>query len=88
MPTPQGGETIGERLKRLRTDLTRVRETMARAETNGQANNLGGVQITEIAYERARARERELMAQISTLEARLAGSSARPGIAQLQTKFD
>lgn len=88
MPTPTGAETIGERLKRLRTDLVRVRETLARAEHNGQANALGGTAITEIAYERARDRERELTAQIGGLEARLAGSRARPGLAVLQTKLD
>lgn len=88
MPTPTGAETIGERLRRLRADLARVRETIARAETNGQANALGGVAITEIAYERAQTREQRLQAEITALEARLAGSRVRPGLAQLKTVLD
>ena len=88
MPTPTGGETISERLKRLRTDLARVRETIARAENNGQANTFGGQQITEIAYERAQTRERTIAAEIAALEGRLAGSRTRNGIAQLQTSLD
>lgn len=88
MPTAIGAETIGERLKRLRAELTRVRVTIARAEDNGQANALGGVQITEIAYERALGRQRELQADIAGLEARLLGSVTRPGLAQLQTRIE
>lgn len=88
MPTATGAETIGERLKRLRTELSRVRDTLARSEGNGGAFNLGGTQVTEIAYERAQARERELAREIQTLEARLAGSAARPGFAQTATKLD
>lgn len=86
MPTPTGGETIGERLTRLRTQLTRVRNTIARHENNGQAFNLpGSAAVTEIAYERALARERELAPQVAVLEARLAGNSARPSIATIST---
>lgn len=88
MPTPTGGETIGERLKRLRCDLSRVRETIARAENNGAANNLGGQQVTEIAHERACARATALEADILTLERRLQGSTARSGIAQLVVKLE
>lgn len=88
MPTSTGSETIGERLTRLRTELTRVRLTIERAETNGAAFNIGGTAVTEIAYDRAQGRRRELEREIATLEARLAGSGARPGVAQLQTKFD
>lgn len=88
MPTDTGGETLGERLKRLRTDLSRVRETIARAEGNGASFSLGGRAVTEIAYERARERERELMRDIEALEARLAGSVARPGIAVTVTRAD
>lgn len=88
MPTDTGGETIAERLKRLRSELTRVRETIARVENNGAANNLGGVAVTEIAYERALGRQRELEQAIGQLEARLGGSSVRPGLAQLHTRFD
>lgn len=88
MPTDTGGETIGERLKRLRAELSRVRETIARAENNGAANNLGGTAVTEIAYERALGRQRELQAAIEQLEVRLSGSTARPGLAQLHTRFE
>jgi hypothetical protein len=88
MPTSTGGETIGERLKRLRTELARVRETIGRAENNGQANALGGQQVTEIAYERATDRQAQLQREIATLEARLAGSAARPGLAQIRTRFE
>ena len=86
MPTSTGAETIGERLKRLRTQLARVRDTIARHENNGQAFNLpGAAAVTEIAYERALARERELGPQVAALEARLAGSRARPGVATIST---
>lgn len=88
MPTATGAETIGERLRRLRTDLARVRETLARAESNGQSFSLGGTAATEIAYERARARARELQTEIAALEARLAGSVARPGLAILVNRLD
>ena len=87
MPTATGGETIGERLTRLRADLVRVRATIARAENNGQSNSMGGAAVTEIAYERALARERELTPQIAALEARLTGSGARPGIAVTVTRM-
>ena len=88
MPTTTGAETIGERLKRLRTDLARVRESIARAENNGQANNLGGQAITEIAYERLAVREARLAGEVAALEARLAGSRLRAGIAQTKTVLD
>lgn len=88
MPTATGAETIAERLTRHRAALVRVRETIARHETNGQANNLGGVMVTEIAYDRALGRQRELEAALLTLEARLAGDATRSGLAQLQTRFD
>jgi hypothetical protein len=88
MPTETGGETIGERLTRLRSALVRTRETIARAENNGQANNMGGAMVTEISYDRALARERELTAEIATLEARLSGSAARPGIAVTRTVME
>ena len=88
MPTDQGAETISERLTRLRTQIGRVRDTIARHENNGQSFNLTGTAVTEIAYERALARERELAPQIATLEARLAGSRTRPGIAQIATTLD
>lgn len=88
MPTDTGAETIGERLKRHRAELSRVRETIARAETNGAMNALGGVTVTEIAYERALGRQRDLEASIAGLEARLAGSTVRQGIAILQTKIE
>lgn len=87
MPTSTGAETIGERLTRLRADLARVRATIQRSETNGSSFNIGGSAVTQIAYERALDRQRELTAEISTLEARLSGSAARPGIAHTQTRM-
>lgn len=78
MPTPTGAETIGERLIRLRTELARVRQTIARSETNGADAMMGmGTRITQIAYERAIERERDLVAEISALEGRLSGSAGR-----------
>lgn len=88
MPTASGGETIGERLTRLRADLARVRLTIARALNNGQSNVMGGTSVTEIAYERARTSEREITAEIAGLEARLSGSAARPGLALTVTRID
>lgn len=86
MPTPNGKETIAERLTRLQADLVRARATVARAESNGASNNIGGASVTEIAYDRARDRVRELERQISALEARLSGSPRRPGMAQFVTR--
>lgn len=86
MPTEQGGETIGERLTRLRESLTRVRDTIARAETNGTEVRIGlGTTVTQIAYEQAQTREKELEAQIAGLERRLAGVSTSERVALLQT---
>jgi hypothetical protein len=87
MPTASGAETIGERLTRLRADQARVRATIQRQETNGSQFNLGGTAVTQIAYERALERERSLTAQIADLDARLAGSSARSGVAYTQTRM-
>ena len=87
MPTPTGAETIAEALTRLRADLVRVRNTIARAENNGQSNDIGGAQVTEIAYDRALTRAREISGQIANLEARLAGTSGRNGLAVTVTKF-
>ena len=87
MPTATGAETIGERLTRLRTELARVRKTIERNETNGQGFNIGGTAVTQIAYERALERERRLTAEIRTLEARVAGSAARPGLAVTVTRM-
>lgn len=86
MPTTSGKETIAERLVRLRADLTRARATVARAENNGAANNIGGASVTEIAYDRARDRVRELERQIEALEGRLTGTARRPGMAQFVTR--
>lgn len=69
MPTPTGAEPINELLFRLRTDLVRVRASIARGENNGASSNTGGVGLTEIAYERLVERERKLPADISALEA-------------------
>lgn len=88
MPTPTGGETIGERLRRLRTELVTVRATITRQQTNGGTWAHGGTAVTEIAYERALDRQTRLTAEIGALEARLTGSAARPGVAQLATKLD
>ena len=84
MPTDNGGETIGERLARLRADLARVRQTIARAETNGQEVSHGlGIRITSIAYEQALQREQSLEESIRALEGRLAGASGnRTAVAQ------
>ena len=87
MPTATGAETIAERLTRLRAELARVRLTIARSETNGSDFRTGSTAVTQIAYERALGRERELKAGIATLEARLAGSPARPGVAYTQTRM-
>lgn len=81
MPTDTGGETISERLTRLRTELTRVRATIERHESMGQSWNIGGAAVSQIAYERALTREGKLAAQIAALEARLAGAKSRPGLA-------
>ncbi len=88
MPTTTGAETIAERLTRLRTALARVRGTIERHENNGSQWAMGGTAVTEIAYQSAQARQRELEREIATLEARLSGSATRPGVAQLATKLD
>lgn len=89
MPTANGSETIAERLVRKRADLVRVRATIENAENNGQAFTVqGGVSVTQIAYERAQKRERELSAEIATLERRLAGSAVSTVIARTQTRID
>ena len=88
MPTPNGGETIGEALTRLRTELVRVRETIARHENNGQAFNGAGIAVTEIAYERATDRERSLKSEIAGFEARLAGVGGSSRMAQTQTRVE
>jgi hypothetical protein len=87
MPTEYGGETIDERLTRLRTTLTRVRGTIARHENNGAAWTTGGTTVTEISYERARDRERELMRDIRVLEARLGGKCQSQAV-RAQTRMD
>lgn len=88
MPTPTGSETIGERLTRFRDELTRVRETLARHESNGQSTNIGGTSITEIAYERAQSRETKLSRQIQALEARLTGKTSGGGAGQFVTRMN
>lgn len=87
MPTATGAETIGERLARLRRDLARVRQTIERNETNGQGFNIGGTAVTQVAYDRALERERSLCREIASLEARLTGSAARPGVAVTVTRM-
>ena len=87
MPTATGGETIDERLTRLRADLARVRQTIARAVANGQGFSIGGTAVSQVAYDRALQRQRELEPQITALEARKAGTGARPGLAVTVTKM-
>lgn len=87
MPTEQGGETIGERLDRLRADLARVRHTVARQENNGAEKAMGlGTRISEVAYQDALQREKDLAADIRRLEARLAGVSSSERVALLQSR--
>lgn len=92
MPTATGAETIGERLTRLRTELSRVRDTLARAEGNGASFAMGGsagTQVTEISYERALKRRRELEREIGDLERRLAGGTrAAAGFATTKTVME
>jgi hypothetical protein len=71
MPTPEGGETIGERLDRYRTELVRARAVIENAESNGQSFNVNGTGVTQIAYEQAQGRIRELESKIANLEIRL-----------------
>jgi len=75
MPTSSGGETRTEKLARLRTDLSRVRDTIARALNNGQTFNIGGTQVTQVAYEHAVRREQQLSQQVAALEASIEGRS-------------
>lgn len=77
MPSPTGGETIGERLTRLRNDLTRCREVIARVENNGSSFNFSGVSVTQAAYESAINRERHLRYEIAALERRLTGAASQ-----------
>jgi hypothetical protein len=83
MPTATGGETIDERLTRLRTELSRVRNSISRGLDNGTAYQIGGVAMTEIRAEWKERREKQLEAEIRTLEARKAGS--RSGLRSAQT---
>ena len=80
-----GGETIAERITRLRADLVRVRATIARSEDAGQQPSIGGVAVTEIAYERALKREASILQQLAELESRIGGGYNQTAIAQLQT---
>lgn len=84
MPTQTGGETIGERLTRLRAELAAVRGTISRHHLNGQSFSIGGTAVTEIAYERALKREAQLESQIAALEDRLNGAPPA-AIGQLKT---
>lgn len=81
-----GGETIGERLTRLRNNLTRTREVIARVENNGTSFNMGGTSVTQAAYESAINRERQLMREIAALERRLTGA-ASPHAATIETRI-
>lgn len=81
-----GGETIGERLTRLRNELARCREVIARAENNGGSFNMGGVSVTQVAYQSAQDRERRLMREIAALERRLTGATP-PNVVQVVTRM-
>jgi hypothetical protein len=86
MPTETGGETIGERLERLRASLANVRATISRSESNGAEARMGlGTHVTQVAYERAIEREKELEAAIARLERRLTGVNSSERVALLQT---
>lgn len=85
MPTQYGQETVGERLTRVRSELVRVRATIARHETNGSSFNIGGSQVTQVAYERAIQRERMLQREVAQLEARVLRQPA-PGVAQFHSR--
>lgn len=87
MPTATGGDTIGERLQKLRVDLTRVETTIARAESSGQSRDIGGGSVTEIAYERALESRTRLQGQILKLEQRLNGSAGAVQSIVLQTRM-
>lgn len=86
MPTTSGGETRGEKLTRLRTELASVRATIERSHKNGQSFSMPGASVTQVAYERAIARERQLERQISSLEAVVEGRAAG-GRARLRSKM-
>ncbi|GHC02039.1 hypothetical protein [Cerasicoccus arenae] len=88
MPTTVGGETISERLTRLRVSLANVRETIRRAEVNGASFNIGGTQVSQIAYERATRREKELQGEIKKLENRLSGNRRDSGMSTTVTRFN
>jgi hypothetical protein len=88
MPTPDGKETIGERLTRLREELARVRQAIARAVDNGQSFAMGGVTVTAIALDQLHSREARIVAEIRSLEARLAGGSDRGNVAVTVTRMD
>lgn len=64
-----------------------VRATIARAESNGQAFSVPWTQVTEIQYERALARQRELEQEIAQLEARRAVTRQRQGLATFGTRM-
>jgi adenylosuccinate lyase len=74
MPTSYGGETIGERLTRFRTELARVRESIARVENNGSSFSFGGSTVTQAAYANLLDRQARLEREIAQLESRLAGA--------------
>jgi len=88
MPTTTGGETISERLTRLRIGLTRVQATIARSENNGSSFNIGGAQVSQVAYEHAIRREKTLESEIHRLEARLTGSRSTGRLAQTITQIN
>lgn len=81
-------ETIGQRLIRLRTELARVEATIDRHEKNGGSWSIGGSSVTEISYNRALKRKRDLRDDILRLENRLNGTSRRSGIAQTKTSME
>lgn len=81
MPTATGGETIGERLTRLRAELVVLRAAHTRALKNGSSFSMGGVAVSSHAIESYRAQERALTSKIARLEARLSGTCDATNIA-------
>lgn len=86
MPTSTGGETIAERLTRLREELTVVRATIDRTMKNGQTFGIRGTTMSQIAFDHVTRREAKLNTEIQSLENRLSNSGARSGLANLGSK--
>jgi hypothetical protein len=88
MALPDGRETIGERLVRLRTELASTRLVIQRAEANGQSFSVNGTAVTNIAVDQAEKRAKRLERQIAALEARLVGGKPANGLAHTVTRIE